>query len=55
MRVAILYRCAVGAFLLALGGCAIGEPLEVMSEVDEIPQGPGLFSGDDGEFVIYSR
>ena len=55
MRAAILCRFAAVALLAVLGGCAIGEPLEVVNEVDEIPPGPGLFSGDDGQFVIYSR
>ena len=36
-----------------LAGCA-AEPFEY-TPVDEIPLGPGLLTGDDGEFVIYRR
>jgi hypothetical protein len=44
-----------GSILLALSACATGEPREPTKAVDEIPDGPGLFSGEDGEFVIYRR
>lgn len=49
-----LRRLAVGALLAALSACA-GKPLEPTKVVDEIPEGPGVFSGEDGEFVIYRR
>ena len=35
-----------------LAGCAAFEPMEV-PQSGEIPEGPGLFSGDDGAFTIY--
>jgi hypothetical protein len=38
---------------LWLGACA-AEPFDY-TPVDEIPPGPGLLSGEDGEFVIYRR
>lgn len=40
--------------LLALAACAAGEPLEA-TRIDDIPPGPGLLTGEDGEFVIYRR
>jgi hypothetical protein len=48
--------CRLGIALLAglwLAGC-VAEPFDY-TPVDEIPPGPGLLSGDDGEFVIYRR
>lgn len=51
----LLQGLAVVAVALALGACAAGEPREPTKTVDEIPDGPGLFSGEDGEFVIYRR
>lgn len=46
---------ASAALLLALASCAVGEPLDHQRTADEIPSGPGLLSGEDGEFVIYRR
>lgn len=37
-----------------LGACSGVEPF-AYTEVHEIQPGPGLFSGEDGEFVIYRR
>lgn len=46
----------LGLVLFALGACAGGgEVTSQNKKPDEIPPGPGLFSGKDGEFVIYSR
>ena len=45
--------CAFGLTCLLIAGCA-GKPFEP-TKIDEIPPGPGLLSGDDGEFVIYRR
>jgi hypothetical protein len=45
------------AATLALAGCG-GEPLHSnkwQMPGDEIPAGPGLFSGEDGEFTIQSE
>ncbi|MGI9437175.1 MAG: hypothetical protein ACR2Q4_20475 [Geminicoccaceae bacterium] len=53
---AIKIRCVIAAAaLLILAACNVGEPLESPGVVDEIPPGPGLFSGEEGEFVIYRR
>ncbi len=41
-----------GGMLLLLGACAEMKPLEY-TEIHEIPPGPGLLSGEDGEFVLY--
>lgn len=40
--------------ILLMAGCADMQPFEYQA-VDEIPPGSGLFSGDDGEFVIFRR
>ncbi len=37
--------------LVSLAGCAGGQPFDY-TPVDEIPPGPGLFTGADGAFVI---
>lgn len=37
-----------------LAACAKSEPFEY-HRIDEIPEGPGLFSGEDGEFTLYSK
>jgi len=37
-----------------LAGCAHGEPFEYVA-IDEIPPGAGLFSGGEGEFVLFRR
>ncbi len=39
--------------LLGLAACAQVKPFEY-TEIHEIPPGPGLVSGEDGEFVLYS-
>ena len=40
------------ALALALAACAGAKPFEY-HPIDEIPEGPGLFTGEDGEWVIY--
>lgn len=49
------HRLLVAALLMLLSACAGGEPREPTKVVDEIPEGPGVFSGEDGEFVLYRR
>ena len=44
---------AVGVLLL-LGACADMKPFE-FTEIHEIPPGPGLLSGEDGEFIIFEN
>ena len=39
---------------LALGACADTKPLDY-TPAGEIPPGPGLFSGKDGEFKIFRK
>lgn len=48
ISVAVLAVCAT------LGACAEWQPFEP-PVADEIPEGPGVFSGEDGEFVIFRR
>jgi hypothetical protein len=43
--------CIVNIALLALPGCG-GKPF-VYNPPSEIPEGPGVFSGKDGEFTLY--
>jgi len=43
--------------LITITGCMTGtQPKDTATfyEDPEIPKGPGLFSGEDGEFVLYS-
>ncbi|MEE8189945.1 MAG: hypothetical protein V3T80_12110 [Kiloniellales bacterium] len=47
-----LFATLAGAVLLALGACAEVKPFEY-TEIHEIPPGPGLLTGDEGEFVLY--
>ena len=48
-------RMAAIAVTLVLGSCAVGEPREYTKTGDEIPEGPGLFTGKNGEFVLFGR
>ena len=43
--------CMVSIALLALPGCG-GKPFDY-NPPSEIPEGPGVFSGKDGEFTLY--
>ena len=40
------------ALAWALAACAGAKPFEY-HPIDEIPEGPGLVTGEDGEWVIY--
>ena len=53
MRLAFV-RLALLAAVVGLAACAEITPVEY-TEIDEIPPGPGLFSGEDGEFTLYRR
>ena len=44
-------RPAALLLALALGGCAGATPFEYRA-ADEIPEGPGIFSGRDGAFTL---
>ncbi len=48
IAVTVLAVCAT------LAACAGREPMEP-PVAGEIPEGPGVFSGEDGEFVIFRR
>ena len=43
---------AAAVFATALAACSAGKPADYTA-IDEIPPGPGLFSGADGEFTLY--
>lgn len=43
---------SVVAFTAALAACSLGEPAEYTA-IDEIPSGPGLLTGAEGEFTLY--
>lgn len=49
----IIILCVLSTSIL-MNACAQYRPLEVQP-VDGMAQGPGLFSGEDGEFVIYRK
>jgi hypothetical protein len=49
----LMVLVALGGALL-LGGCAMHEPLEAPQR-GEMGKSPGLFSGEDGEFLILGR
>ncbi len=38
-----------------LTGCASVEPFDYRPTADEMKPGPGLLSGEDGEFVIFNK
>ena len=44
----------LAAAMLLLAACGQVTPV-AYTETDEIPPGPGLFSGEDGEFTLYRR
>ncbi len=45
----------VAVVALALAACASAKPFDYQPTADEIKPGGGLFSGDDGEFVIFQN
>ena len=48
-------RPALAGLLLLLAGCAGGFEAVEHTPASEMRPGPGLFSGEAGEFVIYRR
>lgn len=53
--VSTIARMTVLAFIVLLGtACAQITPVDYIA-TDEIPPGPGLLSGEDGEFTLYRR
>lgn len=46
----------VALVVLLLSACGQAKPLvHDIPRPDEIPPGPGLFSGEDGKFVIFGK
>ncbi len=45
-------RLAAVALAFLLAACAGAKPFEY-HPIDEIPEGPGAVTGEDGEWVIY--
>lgn len=45
---------SAGALLVLLGACAQVKPLEY-TEIHEIQPGPGLLTGESGEFVLIGK
>ncbi len=43
----------VALVALVLAACGGAKPFDYQPTADEMKPGGGLFSGDDGEFVIY--
>jgi hypothetical protein len=57
MRISITKWLLAGLLGLAIatGGCASApEPFDYQQE-NELKPGPGLFSGDDGEFTLFEH
>jgi hypothetical protein len=48
-------RSALILLLLCLAACGIETKPSTYTPVSEIPDRPGLFSGEHGEFVIFRR
>lgn len=51
LKIIIITVCIVSIALLALPGCG-GKPFGY-NPPSEIPEGPGILSGEDGEFTLY--
>jgi len=41
-----------GIVALTVGGCDSYKPVELTDQPNELPSGPGLFTGEQGSFVI---
>ncbi|MCH7889303.1 MAG: hypothetical protein IIA00_08510 [Proteobacteria bacterium] len=53
---AALRKGFICAFVvLGLSACGQAKPLGEVELVDEIPPGPGLFTGKDGKYIIYGK
>lgn len=48
------FRLGCAAMILLVSACAHYEPFDP-TPVADIPEGPGLFSGEDGEWVLYRK
>ncbi len=48
-------RMIVVLVTLGLAACGKATPFDYVHEADEMKPGSGLFSGEDGEFVIYRK
>ena len=53
---AALRKGLICAFVaLGLSACGQAKPLGEVEQADEIPPGPGLFTGKDGRYIIYGK
>lgn len=41
--------------LAALTACGIGQPIPIPEPESQLTPKPGLFTGDDGEWVVYRK
>lgn len=46
---------AAAAALTALSACGIGKPIPIPEPESQLSSKPGLFSDDNGEFVVYRK
>ena len=53
-QVYVLLSVLLLIFVLSVAGCSQWKPYKPPKS-REIPEGPGLLSGEDGEFVIYRK
>jgi hypothetical protein len=52
----LMRSLCLGLLAIALvGACVTIRPADPPRNTTEIPQGPGLFTGEAGEIVIFSR
>jgi hypothetical protein len=55
-RPRIIVTIAAATSLAAVAGCGIGQPMAVIPEPEsQLVQKPGLFTDDNGEWVIYRK
>ncbi len=54
LRSRLASAAVVAALAIVLTACGKAKPLDY-TQTGEIPPGPGLFSGDDGRFVVFRK
>ena len=54
MGITVLRMTLLAAVFGLIAGCGQVTPV-AYTPIDEIPPGPGLLSGEDGEFTVYRR
>lgn len=50
-----LNQALILLILLVLAGCAAGSSNYTYQSNQEVPEGKGLFSGEDGEFTLFKK